>query len=148
VKRLAALIRCEGVKAGERRGGNFLKETAPPGSTTHAKCREPAKYGREMCRYNFTFNRSWQGKHYPIKQVAPVIKDEANEIGWSPPPPRSRSVRILRKITAPDQKLPRAPSERDDQAFRLPPRHLHRPSPRTLRSSAGFRTAVAGGERG
>ena len=32
-----------------------------------------------MCRYNFVFDRKWQGKHYPIKQVAPVIKDEADE---------------------------------------------------------------------
>jgi hypothetical protein len=39
--------------------------------------REPAIRGREMCRYNFVFNRKWQGKHYPIKQVAPVIKEEA-----------------------------------------------------------------------
>ena len=42
--------------------------------------REAAKHGREMCRYNFAFNAKWQGKHYPIKQVAPVIKTEANEI--------------------------------------------------------------------
>ena len=28
----------------------------------------------------FTFNRFWQGKNYLIKQVAPVIMDEANEI--------------------------------------------------------------------
>lgn len=41
--------------------------------------REPAKRGREMCRYNFVFGRKWQGKHYAIKQVAPVIKEEANE---------------------------------------------------------------------
>ncbi len=42
--------------------------------------REVAKHGREMCRYNFAFNAKWQGRHYPIKQVAPVIKTEANEI--------------------------------------------------------------------
>jgi hypothetical protein len=42
--------------------------------------REPAKHGRELCRYNFGFGRKWQGKHYAIKQVAPVIKEEANEI--------------------------------------------------------------------
>lgn len=41
---------------------------------------EPAKKGRQMCRYNFAFARSWQGKLYPIKQVAPVIKEEAKEI--------------------------------------------------------------------
>ena len=28
----------------------------------------------------FTFNRFWHGKNYLIKQVAPVIMDEANEI--------------------------------------------------------------------
>jgi hypothetical protein len=42
--------------------------------------REPAKRGREMCRYNFRFNRKWQGSHYPIKQVAPIIKEGVNEI--------------------------------------------------------------------
>ncbi len=42
--------------------------------------REPAKRGREMCRYNFPFERTWQGKMYPIKQVAPVIQEEAKEI--------------------------------------------------------------------
>ena len=36
--------------------------------------------GREICRYNFAFNRAWQGTHYPIKQVAPVIKEEEDEI--------------------------------------------------------------------
>ena len=50
-----------------------IKEAIQKGS------REPARHGREMCRHNFTFNRSWQGKHYPIKQVAPVVKEEANE---------------------------------------------------------------------
>ncbi len=39
--------------------------------------REPATRGREMCRYNFVFNRTWQGKRYSIKQVAPVIKEKA-----------------------------------------------------------------------
>ena len=42
--------------------------------------REPAIRGREICRYNFAFNRKWQGKHYAIKQVAPVIKEEADEV--------------------------------------------------------------------
>ena len=41
--------------------------------------REPARQGRELCRYNFTFDGQWQGKHYSIKQVAPVVKEEANE---------------------------------------------------------------------
>ncbi|MEA3277551.1 MAG: DUF4258 domain-containing protein [Pseudomonadota bacterium] len=42
--------------------------------------RESAKHGRELCRFNFSFNQAWQGTHYPIKQVAPVIKEEADEI--------------------------------------------------------------------
>ena len=42
--------------------------------------REPAKQGRELCRYNFPFDDFWQGKPYAIKQVAPVIKEEAEEI--------------------------------------------------------------------
>jgi hypothetical protein len=42
--------------------------------------REPATRGREICRYSFAFNRKWQSKHYPIKQVAPVIKEEGDEI--------------------------------------------------------------------
>ena len=42
--------------------------------------REPAKRGRELRRYNFTFGKKWQGQTYAIKQVAPVIKEEANEI--------------------------------------------------------------------
>lgn len=42
--------------------------------------REPAKYGREMCRFNFEFNDFWQGNFYAIKQVAPVIKEEAEEV--------------------------------------------------------------------
>jgi hypothetical protein len=42
--------------------------------------REPAKLGRQMCRFNFTFGQSWQGKIYAIKQVASVIKEEAQEV--------------------------------------------------------------------
>jgi len=42
--------------------------------------REPAKMGRKLCRFNFPFAAKWHGNHYAIKQVAPVIKEEANEI--------------------------------------------------------------------
>ncbi len=42
--------------------------------------REPAKQGRELCRFNIPYASLWQGKHYAIKQVAPVIKEEADEI--------------------------------------------------------------------
>jgi hypothetical protein len=37
-------------------------------------------YGRELYRYNITFGMNWQGKHYPINHVAPVIKEDVNEI--------------------------------------------------------------------
>jgi hypothetical protein len=42
--------------------------------------REPAKKGREMCRFNFSYNQIWQENFYAIKQVAPIIKEEPNEI--------------------------------------------------------------------
>lgn len=42
--------------------------------------REPAKHGREFCRFNFSLGKKWQRNLYAIKQVAPVIKEETNEI--------------------------------------------------------------------
>jgi hypothetical protein len=42
--------------------------------------REPAKRGRMLCRFNFTFNSSWQDNHYAVKQVAPVVKEGADEV--------------------------------------------------------------------
>lgn len=51
-----------------------VKEAVGKGS------REPTTRGREICRYNFAFKRKWQGKYYAIKQVAPIIKEEANEV--------------------------------------------------------------------
>jgi hypothetical protein len=42
--------------------------------------REMAKHGRELCRFNFPFDARWHGNHYAIKQVVPVIKEEAHEI--------------------------------------------------------------------
>jgi len=42
--------------------------------------RLPAKHDRELCRYNFPFDKDWQGRHYRIKQVAPVIKEGPKEI--------------------------------------------------------------------
>lgn len=41
---------------------------------------EPAKKGRTKYRYNCRFGRTWQGKHYAIKQVAPVVKEEQDEV--------------------------------------------------------------------
>jgi hypothetical protein len=42
--------------------------------------REPAKLGREMCRYNFSFDDTWQDSFYAIKQVAPIVKEDSDEI--------------------------------------------------------------------
>ena len=42
--------------------------------------REIAKLDRLMCRYNFHYGREWQGNEYPIKQVAPVIVENRDEI--------------------------------------------------------------------
>jgi len=42
--------------------------------------REPAKKGREMCRFNFTFGQNWQENFYAIKQVAAIVKEEPDEI--------------------------------------------------------------------
>jgi len=51
-----------------------VKEAVRKGS------RQPAKLGREMCRYNFAFDRNWQGRHFAVKQVAPIIQEQPNEI--------------------------------------------------------------------
>ena len=42
--------------------------------------REPAKAGRLLCRYSFPFDGLWQGNRYSVKQVAPVTKEESDEI--------------------------------------------------------------------
>ncbi len=42
--------------------------------------RENARFGRQLCRCNFNFGRTWQGNTYAIKQVAPVIVEESDEI--------------------------------------------------------------------
>lgn len=42
--------------------------------------REPARMGRELCKYNLPFNQKWSGNVYTIKQVAPVIREEADKI--------------------------------------------------------------------
>lgn len=42
--------------------------------------REPAKKGRTLCRINVDFGKTWQGKLYAIKQVAPIIIEAPREI--------------------------------------------------------------------
>lgn len=41
---------------------------------------EPARKGRFMCRKNFAFNGRWRGKFYAVKQVAPVVAEEADRL--------------------------------------------------------------------
>jgi hypothetical protein len=45
-----------------------------------AGSREPAKNNRIICRLNFEFNSMWQGVKYSVKQVAPVIKEDDDQI--------------------------------------------------------------------
>lgn len=40
----------------------------------------PAKKGRRAFRKNFPFNAKWKGKHYDVKQVMPIVVEEAKEI--------------------------------------------------------------------
>ena len=40
----------------------------------------PAKKGRHAYRLNFQYEKIWGGKHYRIKQVMPIVKEEEREI--------------------------------------------------------------------
>jgi len=42
--------------------------------------REPARAGKWMYRYNREFNAHWQGKHYAIKQVCPIVAETESEL--------------------------------------------------------------------
>lgn len=42
--------------------------------------REPAKKGRCLFRYNFVYQQTWQGQHYAIKQVAPVVVEDQGKL--------------------------------------------------------------------
>ena len=41
---------------------------------------EPARKGRLMFRRNLTFDDIWRGKHYLVKQIAPVVAEENDEL--------------------------------------------------------------------
>lgn len=41
---------------------------------------EPARKRRLMFRKNFGFNGWWRGKHYAIKQVVPMVAEEADRL--------------------------------------------------------------------
>ena len=40
----------------------------------------PAKKGRRAFRKNFRFGSKWKGKHYEVKQVMPIVVEQAEEI--------------------------------------------------------------------
>lgn len=40
----------------------------------------PAKKGRRAFRKNFRFDSKWKGKHYEVKQVMPIVVEQAEEI--------------------------------------------------------------------
>jgi hypothetical protein len=42
--------------------------------------REPARRGRRMYWKNFKFGRTWRGKRYDVKQVAPVVSEEGDTL--------------------------------------------------------------------
>ena len=41
---------------------------------------EPAEAGRLQCRKDFAYGQEWNGKVYAIKQVRPILVEEADEI--------------------------------------------------------------------
>lgn len=41
---------------------------------------EAARGGRMMYRKNFRFDREWRGRNYRIKQVAPVVVQESDNV--------------------------------------------------------------------
>jgi len=41
---------------------------------------EPARKARLLFRKNFSFGKSWRGKRYSVKQVAPVIAEEKDKL--------------------------------------------------------------------
>ena len=36
----------------------------------------PAKQGRRAFRKNFSFNATWKGRYYDVKQVVPIVAEE------------------------------------------------------------------------
>lgn len=41
---------------------------------------QPAERGRVQCSKNFAFDKLWNNRHYPTKQVRPIFVEELNEI--------------------------------------------------------------------
>ena len=42
--------------------------------------KEPAQRNLEMYRLNVEYHREWDGKFYPVQQVAPIVAEEENRI--------------------------------------------------------------------
>jgi hypothetical protein len=40
----------------------------------------PAKQGRKAFRKNFAFNSQWKGRYYEVKQVVPIVAEEADTL--------------------------------------------------------------------
>ena len=36
----------------------------------------PAKQGRKAFRKNFSFNATWKGRYYDVKQIVPIVAEE------------------------------------------------------------------------
>jgi len=49
-------------------------------TTIHHGEKTPAKHGRAGFRHNFQYNSIWGGKHYNIKQVLVIVKEEKSII--------------------------------------------------------------------
>ncbi len=41
---------------------------------------EPARGDRYTCKYNFEYNRAWQGSFYAVKKVSPIFVESDTEI--------------------------------------------------------------------
>lgn len=42
--------------------------------------REPAQRGLNLYRLNLEFSREWDGRHYAVQQVAPVVAEEPDRL--------------------------------------------------------------------
>ncbi len=42
--------------------------------------KEPAKGGRFLYRLNLEFKKTWDGRYYGVQQVAPIVREEEDEI--------------------------------------------------------------------
>jgi hypothetical protein len=41
---------------------------------------ETARHGRSIYRKNFVFEREWRGRHFRVKQVAPVVAGDGDRL--------------------------------------------------------------------